>query len=167
MTLSELNGLSRSRAAAEFLKCCGSSRWASEMSASRPFDALDQMQQRSDEIWASLSKTDWLEAFAVHPRIGGRSPGSRSRWAAEEQSGAASADDESKARLAALNDLYERRFGYIFIVCATGKSAAEMLNLLEARLSNGPNAELLNATEEQRKITNLRLAKLMEDAAHA
>ena len=165
MTIGDLNVLSRSRAAAEFLKCCGSARWASGMSASRPFDSLPQMQGRSDEIWASLSKTDWLEAFAVHPRIGGQMPGSRSRWAAEEQSGAASADEESKARLAALNDLYTRRFGYIFIVCATGKSAAEMLDLLEARLSNGPNAELLNAAEEQRKITNLRLAKLVDASA--
>src|SRR6185295_6155983 len=158
----------RSRAAAELLKCCGSARWASGMSASRPFETLTQMQERSDEIWASLGKTDQLEAFAAHPRIGGQKPESKSAaWSAEEQSGAAGADDERQSRLAALNDLYERRFGYIFIVCATGKSAAEMLDLLEARLSNGPNAELLNATEEQRKITNLRLAKLMEDAAHA
>jgi OHCU decarboxylase len=166
MTLGELNGLSRSRATAELLKCCGSTRWASGMSAARPFETMAQMQERSDGIWASLGKTDWIEAFAAHPRIGGQKPGSSSPgWSAEEQSGAAAADDERKARLAALNDLYERRFGYIFIVCATGKSADEMLDLLEARLSNGPNAELLNAAEEQRKITNLRLAKLVD--AHA
>lgn len=164
MTIGGLNGLSRSRAAAELRKCCGSARWASKMSASRPFETLAQMQRRSDEIWASLSKTDWLEAFAAHPRIGGETS---AEWSTAEQSGAAAADDGSKARLAALNDLYQRRFGYIFIVCATGKSAAEMLDLLEARLSNGPNAELLNAAEEQRKITNLRLAKLVEEAAHA
>ena len=165
MTISGLNGLSRPRAAAELRKCCGSTRWAKAMAAARPFESLDGMQRMSDEIWASLTKTDWLEAFAAHPRIGGRRPdAAAAEWSAEEQAGAASVDDEVTSKLAALNDLYERRFGHIFIVCATGKSAGEMLALLEARLSNGPNAELVNAAEEQRKITNLRLAKLVEEA---
>lgn len=166
MTLARLNGLSRSRAAAELIRCCGSARWASAMAAARPFLSLPAMQQRSDEVWASLGKTDWLEAFAAHPRIGGKRPDSpASEWSAAEQSGAAAADDDANTRLAALNDLYERRFGYTFIVCATGKSAGEMLALLEARVSNGPNAELLNAAEEQRRITNLRLAKLVDASA--
>ena len=163
MTIGGLNGLSRSRAAAELLKCCGSHRWAKAMAAARPFATLDGMQRKSDEIWASLGKTDWLEAFAAHPRIGGNTPDSKTaEWSAEEQSGAAEAGDDVKTKLAAMNDLYERRFGHIFIVCATGKSAGEMLELLEARLANGPHAELANAAEEQRKITNLRLAKLVD-----
>ena len=166
MTIRELNGLSRSRAAAELLKCCGSHRWAKTMAASRPFETLEQMQKKSDEIWASLNKTDRLEAFAAHPRIGGKKAKSKTAdWSAAEQSGAASENDDVKAKLAALNDLYERRFGHIFIVCATGKSAGEMLELLEARLPNGPHAEFVNAAEEQRKITHLRLAKLIEEEA--
>ena len=130
------------------------------MAAARPFARFDTMLQKADEIWESLGKTDRLEAFAAHPRIGD----SRgvSAWSAAEQSGMQSADDEAKERLAALNQLYERRFGYIFIVCATGKSPAEMLAMLEARISNGPNAELAVAADEQRKITGLRLAKLVD-----
>jgi 2-oxo-4-hydroxy-4-carboxy-5-ureidoimidazoline decarboxylase len=159
MTIAALNRLSPSRASAELIRCCGSTRWAKAMAKARPFDTLETMQQRSDEIWASLGRRDWLEAFAAHPRIGGSAG---SEWSAAEQSGAASAGEAATARLASLNDLYERRFGHIFVVCATGKSAAEMLDLLEARMSNGPHAELRNAAEEQRKITNLRLAKLVD-----
>ena len=160
MTLDELNRLPSPRAAAEFTRCCGSSRWASSMAAARPFARFDAMVQKGDEIWESLEKTDWLEAFAAHPRIGDR--GAVSAWPAAEQSGMQSAGDPTKDRLAALNELYERRFGYTFIVCATGKSPAEMLALLEARISNGPNAELRIAADEQRKITGLRLAKLVD-----
>ena len=160
MTLDELNRLSSSRAVAEFARCCGSPRWASAMAAARPFARFDAMVQKGDEIWESLGKTDWLEAFAAHPRIGdGRGA---SAWSTAEQSGMQSADDGTKERLAALNQLYQRRFGYIFIVCATGKSPAEMLALIEARISNGPNAELRIAADEQRKITGLRLAKLVD-----
>jgi 2-oxo-4-hydroxy-4-carboxy-5-ureidoimidazoline decarboxylase len=118
------------------------------------------MVQKGDEIWESLGKTDWLEAFAAHPRIGDRRK--VSAWSEAEQSGMQSADDKTKERLASLNQLYQRRFGYMFIVCATGKSPAEMLALLEARISNGPNAELRIAADEQRKITALRLAKLVD-----
>jgi OHCU decarboxylase len=160
MTLDELNRLAAPRAVAEFARCCGSSRWASAMAAARPFASFDAMVQKGDEIWESLGKTDWVEAFAAHPRIG--ESGNVSAWSAAEQSGMQSAGDEAKERLAALNQLYERRFGYKFIVCATGKSPAELLAMLQARISNGPNAELAVAADEQRKITGLRLAKLVD-----
>jgi OHCU decarboxylase len=163
MTLDELNALDASRAADEFSRCCGSSRWATAMTAARPFASLDAMRGRGDEIWASLGHADWLEAFAAHPRIGEQRQ--VSAWSSSEQSGMQSATDATKARLAELNAAYQARFGYIFIVCATGKPAAEMLTLLEARLVNDPSIELPTAAEEQRKITGLRLAKLVD--AHA
>jgi 2-oxo-4-hydroxy-4-carboxy-5-ureidoimidazoline decarboxylase len=160
MTLDELNRLPSPRAVHEFTRCCGSSRWASAMAVARPFARFDEMVQKGDEIWESLGKTDWLEAFAAHPRLGDLRRASG--WSAAEQSGMQSADDKTKERLASLNQLYQRRFGYMFIVCATGRSPAEMLALLEARISNGPNAELRIAADEQRKITGLRLAKLVD-----
>jgi 2-oxo-4-hydroxy-4-carboxy-5-ureidoimidazoline decarboxylase len=163
MTLAELNGLEPRRAAAEFMRCCGSSRWAAEMTASRPFASLDAMCSRGDAIWASIDKGDWLDAFAAHPRIGEQRP--VSAWSSSEQSGMQSAGEVTKARLATLNAAYEARFGYIFIVCATGKPAADMLTLLDARMANDPSIELPIAAEEQRKITGLRLAKLVD--AHA
>ncbi len=160
MTLAELNVLPAARAKLEFTRCCGSTRWAAAMVKARPFTTVEAMQAKGDEIWSALAKTDWLEAFAAHPTIGETRAGHD--WAAAEQSGMQSADEETRARLMALNELYQRRFGYIFIVCATGKSPAEMLAVVEARMSNGPHAELAIAAEEQRKITRLRLAKLVE-----
>ena len=156
MTLDELNRLPSSRAVAEFTRCCGSSRWASAMAKARPFARFDAMVHKGGEIWDSLGKTDWLEAFAAHPRVGDLRRASG--WSAAEQSGMQTADDETKERLASLNQLYERRFGYMFIVCATGKSPGEVLALLAARISNGPNAERRIAADEHRQITGLRLA---------
>lgn len=132
------------------------------MLAARPFVSRDDLMDRSDRIWRSLQPTDWLEAFAAHPRIGSRAA---SGWAAGEQAGARGADESVLTRLAARNREYEARFGHIFIVCASGKSADEMLALLEARLDNEPDAELSIAAEEQRKITRLRLDKLLTESA--
>jgi OHCU decarboxylase len=160
MTLDELNRLPAARAKPEFVRCCGSTRWATAMAKARPFASVEAMQAKGDEIWSSLGKTDWLEAFAAHPKIGDTSGGSE--WSTAEQKGMQSADEETKTRVAALNELYQRRFGYIFIVCATGTSPAEMLARIQARMSNGPHAELAIAAEEQRKITRLRLAKLVD-----
>jgi OHCU decarboxylase len=162
MTLAELNDLDPARARTEFRRCCGSARWARAMSEARPFGSFDAMIDAGDACWAGLTPPDWLEAFAAHPEIGEQKPASA--WAAEEQAGMAAAAGELRARLAALNAAYRSRFGYIFIVCATGKSPADMLLMLEARLSNNPAIELRIAAEEQRKITGLRLAKLMGDA---
>lgn len=143
-------------AAARLLPCCGSRAWARRMAEGRPFQDIAELQEKSDRIWRSLDGADWREAFAAHPRIGETG----SRWSEQEQAGARGADARTLAELIEANLVYESRFDHIFIVCATGKSAAEMLGLLRARLDNDPEAELRIAAEEQRKITNLRLEKL-------
>jgi len=169
MTLDHLNMLSVEEARAAFLRCCGATQWARQMTTRRPFADPDVLLAVADEIWAGLLQDDWLEAFAHHPRIGDldslrtRFAGTRA-WAEGEQAGAATASEEVLYTLAEGNRAYEERFGYIFIVCATGKSADEMLDLLHARLPNTPVAELPVAAEEQRKITRLRLEKLIRDA---
>jgi OHCU decarboxylase len=132
------------------------------MVAARPFVSRDDLMDRSDRIWQSLEEKDWLQAFAAHPRIGSRAANG---WAAGEQAGSLGASAAVLTRLSDRNREYEARFGHIFIVCATGKSADEMLALLEARLDNGPEAELSIAAEEQRKITRLRLDKLLTESA--
>jgi OHCU decarboxylase len=163
MTLDELNHLDQAGAEAEFRRCCGSGRWARAMAEARPFSSLGAMTGAGDTVWAALAPDDWLEAFAAHPQVGEQ--GRVSAWSTQEQAGMQSAADDVRARLAASNVVYRSRFGYIFIVCATGKSPEEMLALLDARLSNGPAIELHVAAGEQRKITGLRLAKLV-DASH-
>ncbi|HTG34160.1 MAG TPA: 2-oxo-4-hydroxy-4-carboxy-5-ureidoimidazoline decarboxylase [Thermoanaerobaculia bacterium] len=143
-------------ATALLLPCCGSRVWARRMAEERPFQGLAALQETSDRIWRSLDGADWREAFAAHPRIGETG----SRWSEQEQAGARGADARTLAELIDANRVYESRFDHLFIVCATGKSAAEMLDLLRARLANDPETELRIAAEEQRKITNLRLEKL-------
>jgi OHCU decarboxylase len=158
MTLSELNRLPSIAAETELQRCCGSRRWTRLMVAERPFAHTDVLAAAAERIWWSLSAADWLEAFAAHPRIGERS---ESVWANQEQAGAASASEGMRARLARGNRDYEQRFGYTFLVCATGKTAEEMLAMLENRLKNAPHEELQVAAVEQRKITGLRLMKLV------
>jgi OHCU decarboxylase len=185
MTLDALNALDVETARRELLRCCGSTRWAGEMADARPFADAGALAAAGDAVWASLAPADWLEAFAAHPRIGetrlaggsggaggaggtagaGRSGESgesgASDWSQQEQAGVAAAAEATRRRLADANRLYEARFGYIFIVCATGRTAAAMLNLLERRLRHEPGVELGVAAEEQRKIIRLRLAKLI------
>lgn len=168
MTLAELNALPSEAAEDAFARCCGARAWAVAMAARRPFRDLAELQRAAAECEAGLSPTAWLEAFTHHPRIGDVSaPGSRfaatAAWAAGEQAGAAGASEDALARLMEANRRYEERFGYIFIVCATGKSADEMLAVLERRLANDPERELRVAAEEQAKITRLRLEKLVSD----
>jgi allantoicase len=155
--LDRLNALPPGEAEAALLACCGSRAWARRMAESRPFQGLDDLRETSDRIWWSLGREDWLEAFSAHPRIGEKG----SRWSEQEQAGARGADAETLAALVEANRVYESRFDHIFIVCATGKTAAEMLALLRVRLDNDPETELRIAAEEQRKITNLRLEKLL------
>jgi allantoicase len=155
--LDRLNAMSPGEAERDLLACCGSRAWACGMVDGRPFQSLDDLKEKSDQIWQGLGREDWLEAFAAHPRIGEAG----SRWSEAEQAGARGADAETLAALAATNRDYESRFDHIFIVCATGKSAAEMLGLLRARLDGDPATELRVAAEEQRKITHLRLEKLL------
>jgi OHCU decarboxylase len=159
MRLDELNALPNDDATRELLRCCGSSRWASQMAAARPFPDFQAVLAAADKIWSGVAATDWLEAFAAHPRIGETA---RSEWSAQEQAGAREAAGAVRARLAALNRDYEARFGYIFIICASGKTAAEMLAALERRLANSLDEERRVAAEEQRKIMRLRISKLLE-----
>lgn len=145
--------------------CCGSRRWVDGMLARRPFGTRERLLASAREVWFALDRDDWLEAFADHPRIGDREA-LRTRFAetrhlaAGEQSGVRGASDEVLDALARGNDAYLRKFGYIFIVCATGLSATAMLERLEARLSHGPDEELVIAAEEQAQITAIRLSKL-------
>jgi len=167
MQLDDLNTLEADSAARELLRCCGSTAWARQMMAARPFPTVAAVEEAGDRIWWSLDEADWREAFAAHPKIGAGPHGGAGRagggdWSAEEQAGVTGASADVTARLAAANRDYEARFGYIFIVCATGKSAAEMLEALERRLGNAPGRELQIAAEEQRKITRLRVAKLID-----
>jgi len=157
-----LNRLPREQAIRELLACCGSRAWAERMAAARPFRTIDALLEAADGVWHSLRPDDWLEAFRAHPRIGEQG---KQRWSQQEQSGAADASADIKVALAEANRLYEERFGYIFIVCATGKTAAEMLRMARERLGNDPGRELRVAAEEQRQITRLRLQKLVAMAA--
>jgi allantoicase len=152
-----LNALPSGEAEAALLACCGSRAWARRMAAGRPFRDRADLVKMSDGIWWSLAPEGWLEAFRAHPRIGEKG----GRWSEQEQAGAQGARPEILAELIEANRRYESRFGHIFIVCATGKSAGEMLALLQERFGNDPDTELRAAAEEQRKITNLRLEKLL------
>lgn len=145
-------------AAAELLKaCCGSSKWVTAMLTRRPFGSRDVLLAVADLFWQSLGKADWLEAFSRHPRIGERSQG----WSAAEQAGMNAAGEAARTALAKANLQYEARFGYVFILCATGKTAEEMLDLARTRLNNPPDVELTIAAREQQKIMHLRLEKLL------
>jgi 2-oxo-4-hydroxy-4-carboxy-5-ureidoimidazoline decarboxylase len=158
MELADLNALDADAAAREFLRCCGSSRWARQMTDARPFGDAAAMTRAADGFWQALNRADWLEAFAAHPRIGQTGTG----WSKQEQAGAEQAGESTRRRLAEANRAYEARFGHIFIVCATGKTADEMLALLERRLRHDSGEELRIAADEQRQIVQLRLAKLIE-----
>jgi len=148
----------RSQAEAELRSCCGSSEWMRQMLASRPFDGGSELLAGAETIWWELDPQDWREAFAAHPRIG-ENP--KSEWARQEQASAASASSDTMRALAQINREYEKRFGHIFIVFATGKSADEMLAIARQRLQNPPEQELRIAAEQQLKITKLRLMKLV------
>lgn len=161
-----MNQLSAELAEAEFLKCCGATRWAKQMTDARPFTDIGSVLSKADEIWASLDETDWLEAFRAHPKIGERKAAAiqsqqAANWSAQEQSQAEQAAAETKTAIAQGNELYEGRFGFIFIICASGKSADEILASLNERLGNDAGTEMRIAAEEQRKITQLRLKKLL------
>lgn len=166
-SLDVLNELPADTAEAEFLKCCGSSRWAQAMTAARPFQTLADVLDESNTQFILLAPDDWLEAFRAHPKIGeqkaaGPQSDEARKWSAQEQSRTQQAALTVLEALAQGNREYERRFGFIFIVCAAGKSADEMLEILNQRLTNSPDAELRNAAEEQKKITRLRLQKLLQ-----
>ena len=157
MTLDQLNALPRNAAQDELQRCCGSDRWATSMTERRPFHGPHELYRAAEEVWWSLEPADWLEAFSHHPRIGERAAG----WAKDEQAGVDAASHATMKALATLNREYEQRFDHVFLICATGKSADEMLGEVRRRLANDPAQELRIAAAEQAKITRLRLEKLL------
>lgn len=161
-----LNSLPEKKAAPALLDCCGSQEWVKRMLASRPFSNADELMQSADEIWSALNRKEWMQAFRHHPRIGSKNAERKQSakagdWSAKEQAGVAQAARDARAVLAAANRAYEAAFGHIFIICASGKSAEEIQQELHRRLGNDRETELRAAAEEQRKITRLRLEKLL------
>ncbi len=165
--LAWLNELSTAKAEAAFLDCCGSREWAKAMTTARPFPMLDNLFTTAENVWFSLPISEHLEAFAAHPKIGSRksseSQNNRSAvWSKNEQLGMNEADRQVRDSFAEANRLYQDKFGFIFIVCATGRTADEMLALCRARLNNSVQTELQIAAEQQQRITEIRLTKLLE-----
>jgi 2-oxo-4-hydroxy-4-carboxy-5-ureidoimidazoline decarboxylase len=166
MDVKQLNKFTRGALKAEMQKCCGSEKWADLMCEIFPVKDIESIFTNAELIWKHLGKNDWLEAFTHHPKIGDidslkKKFASTAAWASGEQSGVDNASESIISALAEGNHLYEEKFGFIFIVCATGKSAQEMLDLLQKRLPNNREEELLVAAEEQNKITKIRLEKLL------
>jgi OHCU decarboxylase len=165
--LKKLNAMPAAEAEAALFDCCGSKQWARRMTKRRPFDDSKKLFEAADRIWWALPREDWLEAFRAHPKIGERVAKKRGdsqaqAWSQQEQAATAAAPAGIQRELAAFNRAYADRFGYIFIVCATGKKSEEMLALLRQRLQNDPVAELRIAAEEQRRITRIRLEKMLQ-----
>ena len=165
--LLQLNSLSADEAESELLKCCGSTNWARKVAGERPYATEVELITRADAVWWSLSPDDWLEAFQCHPKIGETKAAASTslesqKWSEQEQAGIANTGYATTQVLAALNIEYERTFGYIYIVCATGKTSEEMLTSLRERLRNDPATEFRIAAGEQAKITQLRLQKLID-----
>ncbi len=168
MDLERINSLDKETLLAVFLKCCASVNWASRLVAARPFIDKDDLFLKAKNTWFyKCEKEDWLEAFKAHPKIGdidslAKKYAVTKNWSSKEQSGVDSASMETLKALAEGNEKYEKKYGYIFIVCATGKSATEMLEILDSRLNNDPEKEILIAMQEQHKITEIRLNKWLE-----
>lgn len=162
--LARWNALRSEEAAEEILPCCGSKAWAYGMTARRPIQYEAALLAASDQVCKNLSESDWMEAFRSHPRIGvspspGSSPARSVAWSGEEQRKVEVASEDVKVALAEGNRAYEQRFNRVFIVCASGKSAPEILEILRGRLRNDERTELHEAAEEQRQIARLRLKK--------
>jgi 2-oxo-4-hydroxy-4-carboxy-5-ureidoimidazoline decarboxylase len=165
MNLDALNAAPADGALFALLRCCGSTRWAERMLARRPFASEQAVLSAADEIWSALEWADWQQAFTAHPRIGDMESlhqkfAATADWCSGEQAGVADAGSDIIRKFADGNREYVAKFGYIFIVCATGKSAPEMLAILQSRLHNDRETELRIAAAEQAKITRLRLEKL-------
>ena len=158
--------MSIDEARAALLRCCGAPRWAAWLLTQRPFASTEALFKAAAGVWTQMEKADMLEAFSHHPEIGADIASLRQRfastaaWSAAEQAGVAGADDATLEALRDGNVRYREKFGYVFLVCATGKTAAEMLALLRARLAHDADAELQVAAAEQARITRLRLEKL-------
>lgn len=166
MTLSDVNEIDKDEARKLFSQCCAATNWVSAMVESRPFPDVQSIYVTANNIWAALQEEDFLEAFNAHPQMGDigslRAKCATNRaLTASEQAGVALADETLLRALADSNEMYQRKFGFIFVVCATDKSASEILALLQTRVHLSRSEELINAAEEQRKITALRLQKML------
>ncbi|MEB3284041.1 MAG: 2-oxo-4-hydroxy-4-carboxy-5-ureidoimidazoline decarboxylase [Candidatus Sericytochromatia bacterium] len=169
MNIEAFDKMDATGAKVQLQRCCGATRWVQGMLERRPFQSKQAVLDAADMVWSGLDSSDWREAFQHHPRIGDVAGlrekfASTAVWAKGEQAATALADEATLQALAEGNRQYEARFGFIFIVCATGKTAVEMLNLLRGRLQNQPEKEGAIAAAEQHKITRLRLEKLFEEA---
>lgn len=163
LVLHEWNEANELSAHSIMLACCGAQRWARSMVRQRPISDEAALHELADRTWHTMNEADWMEAFACHPRIGHRTDAHASSqsaaWSLQEQSAAQSAPDSVLTRLAEGNSLYEARFGFTYIVCASGRSAEEMLSILERRLAADRASELREAAEQQRHILHIRLGK--------
>jgi len=167
--LARWNSLDLATATHEVLPCCGSQAWAEALALRRPVADEVHLLDTSSSVWRALSPKDWREAFDSHPRIGQTQPQTHAteaslRWSAQEQNVALSKDEAVQQTLQLANRRYEERFGRIFIVCAAGKTSSEILRILETRMSNDTNTELLEAAEQQNQITRLRLNRWLESS---
>ena len=165
--LTAWNEADKAKAHYDMIACCGAPRWADEMVARRPFVSIGKLCATADHLWCTMSESDWLVAFACHPRIGERknahATAQSTAWSRQEQSSAASASESVLTELAELNTIYEERFGFTYIVCATGKSADEMLAILKRRIASDRSSELREAAEQQRQIMQIRLRKWLAE----
>jgi OHCU decarboxylase len=162
-TLQAWNAAEPATALNAMIACCAARRWATAMVALRPILGVLELSEAADRIWSTMEESDWMEAFAAHPRIGDRKPAhataKSATWSTQEQSSTNQAAEKVLEDLAQGNALYEERFGFTYIVCATGKSADEMLAILNRRLNSDRATELREAAEQQRQITQIRLGK--------
>lgn len=166
--LARWNALPLDAAAAAILPCCGSNEWARRLALSRPYADEDSLFSASDEIWRGLSEAGWDEAFRSHPRLGESNASAlrgaeSSAWSAQEQRNIVGSDDSAKIELAEANREYEKKFGRIFILCASGKTTGEVLEAIRRHLRNDPKTELLEAAEQQQQITRIRLRKWLSE----
>ncbi len=166
VSVAKLDAMPETEAAELFASCCGASRWVSEMVARRPFGTRGAALTVADLVWQTMDEPAWREAFSHHPRIGeqtGAVPQTPrgAAWSAGEQAGMDSAGESLRSELAAVNREYEARFGYVYIVCAEGRAAEELLSFARRRLANDPHTELLTAMLEQERIMQLRLERLL------
>jgi len=158
MTLHEFNILPKDQLEKELYRCCASRRWVEKMLPFVPAEDMVELLEDAEEQWWKCDIADWKEAFAAHPRIGDK----KIDWASSEQSGMTQATEDTLQALVKANQAYEDKFGYIFIVCATGKSVEEMLGMLQARMQHNADEEIRIAADEQNKITKLRIEKLLD-----
>lgn len=158
MRLEDFNALPWEEAVEKLLLCCHCTPWAERVARARPYSSLDAMKELADKVWQALPPENWRDVFTHHPRIGEKVL--REKWAAQEQSSAKGASEATLQSLAKGNRDYEERFGHIFLICATGKTADEMLRAMQSRISNSSEDELKIAADEQMKITHIRLEKL-------